>query len=113
MGSSSQFQAHLPDSRRRGWSQGSHRELTAGPGIAELTRMARISTLLRQGRYHVSIRGPLSVRDLRSLERACGPALEHERMPLDISIAHMSALDEGSRAYLERLATRGAVILPH
>lgn len=60
----------------------------------------------------MSIRGPLSVRDLRKLERACGPALEHELIPLDIRVARITTLDEASTVYLDRLAARGAVILP-
>jgi hypothetical protein len=73
--------------------------------------MARITTVNRDGRYRVSIRGALSVRDLRRLERACGPALEHQRPPLDIHVGHITALDDASRVFLKRLATRGASIL--
>jgi hypothetical protein len=73
--------------------------------------MARISKVSKQGRYRVSIRGALSVRDLRRLERACGPALEHELPPLEIHVAQTTTLDDESRDFLKRLAARGAVIL--
>jgi hypothetical protein len=73
--------------------------------------MARISTVFRGGRYRVSIRGPLSFQDLGRLERACGPALEHERMPLEIRIVDLAAMDEAARLYLGHLAMRGAIIV--
>lgn len=72
--------------------------------------MARISTVFRQGRYHVAIRGVLSSRDLRRLEWACSPALEYERIPLDISVAAVTMLDDASRLFLRYLTSRGAVI---
>jgi hypothetical protein len=75
--------------------------------------MARISRVSKHGRYRVSIRGALSVRDLGRLERACGPALEHERLPLEVHVAQMTTLDDASRVFLKRLATRGALIREH
>jgi hypothetical protein len=73
--------------------------------------MARISTVMKGGKYRVSIRGALSARDLARLERACGPALEHEQIPLEIRAEQMTTVDEASRLFLGQLATRGAVIL--
>jgi hypothetical protein len=73
--------------------------------------MARISKMSRHGKYRVSIRGALSVRDLGRLERACGPALEYERPPLEIHVSPTTTLDDASRVFLKRLATRGAIVL--
>jgi hypothetical protein len=75
--------------------------------------MARISRVSKDGKYRVSIRGALSVRDLRRLERACGPALEFEQPPLEIHVVQMTTLDDASRVFLRRLASRGAVIREH
>jgi hypothetical protein len=73
--------------------------------------VARIHTAFRDGRYYVTIRGDLSIRDLRRLEWACSRALEHERVPADISIAGVTMLDEASRLFLQKLASRGAIVL--
>jgi len=63
------------------------------------------------GRYCVTVQGCLRARDLRRLERACGPALEHERPPLTVRLESGPDIDESARAYLDRLANRGAVLL--
>jgi hypothetical protein len=73
--------------------------------------MARISTVSRHGRYRIWIRGSLSVRDLRRLESACGPALEHERLPLEIRLARMTTVDDAARVFLRGLAARGAAVI--
>jgi hypothetical protein len=64
-----------------------------------------------EGRYHVTVRGDLAGRDLRRLERACGPALEQRQPPLTVRIAAVSAIDGSAEAYLKRLIDRGAVVL--
>ncbi len=65
---------------------------------------------MRHGRWRVTIRGPLTAADLKRLERACGPALEHREMPLEVRVIDMGAADEASRLFLEGLVRRGAVI---
>jgi hypothetical protein len=72
--------------------------------------MARINRVSRCGKYRVSIRGALSFRDLARLEQACGPALEHERPPLEIHVSRTSTLDDAAYVFLKRLATRGVII---
>ncbi|MGE0813448.1 MAG: hypothetical protein AB7O28_18685 [Vicinamibacterales bacterium] len=72
--------------------------------------MARIQVRVIDGRHHVTVYGPLVAADLRRLERACGPALEHRQPPLEIRVQESESLDEPSRVFLDRLARRGAVI---
>jgi hypothetical protein len=72
--------------------------------------VARISSVSNRGRYRVSIRGPLGVRDLGRLERLCGKALEMRELPLDIELSAVSDLDDAARLFLQRLVARGAVI---
>lgn len=62
------------------------------------------------GRYFVTVTGQLCGRDLGRLERACGPALEHQRPPLTLRLA-ARVIDEPAKRYLERLAERGATVL--
>lgn len=62
------------------------------------------------GRYLVTVSGQLRGRDLRRLERACGPALEQEYPPLTVQLA-APVSDASARRYLERLAERGALVL--
>jgi hypothetical protein len=64
-----------------------------------------------EGRYHVTVTGKLGGRDLRRLERACGPALEQCQPPLTVRLAAVAAIDAPARAYLDRLMQRGAVVL--
>jgi hypothetical protein len=63
-----------------------------------------------EGRYFVTVTGQLRGRDLGRLERACGPALEHQQPPLTVRLA-VRAIDEPAKHYLDRLVERGAVVL--
>jgi hypothetical protein len=72
--------------------------------------VARIRVRLRDGRRRVIVRGELSAADLRRLERACGPALEQRDVALHVELGGVSAIDETSRLFLERLSKRGAVL---
>ena len=71
--------------------------------------MARISTANGADRYAVTVSGSLTAADLRSLERACGPAIERQRT-LHITLGANCSLDASARAYIERLVARGAVV---
>jgi hypothetical protein len=62
------------------------------------------------GHYVVTVTGELRGRDLGRLERACGPALEHQHPPLTLRLAS-SVVDAPAKRYLERLAERGATVL--
>ena len=73
--------------------------------------MARMTVKSAGGRYFVIVTGQLRGRDLGRLERACGPALEHQHPPLTVRLAPGRAIDEPAKTYLERLAERGAVVL--
>jgi len=73
--------------------------------------MARMRVTSVKGRYQVTVTGNLGGRDLRRLERACGPALEHQRAPLTVRLASVAAIDQPAKAYLDRLMRRGAVVL--
>jgi hypothetical protein len=73
--------------------------------------VARMRVRSDEGRYHVTITGKLAGRDLRRLERACGPALEHRRPPLTVRLAAAADIDGSAKAYLDRLMARGAVVL--
>lgn len=72
--------------------------------------MARISVRALDGRYWVTITGGLTGRDLRRLESACSPALEQARAPLTLRLA-VRDIDGAARAYLNRLAARGAELV--
>lgn len=73
--------------------------------------MAQIQTSATGGMRRISIQGVLSFKDLRKLERACGPALEHARLALEIHLDGVTQIDESARVYLDQLARRGAVIM--
>ena len=73
--------------------------------------MPRIWAKFAEGHYSVTVSGRLHGRDLRRLEHACGPALEHRMPPLTIRILPDSDMDEPARAYLRRLTIRGAVLV--
>jgi hypothetical protein len=62
------------------------------------------------GRYFITVSGQLRGRDLGRLERACGPALEHQHPPLTVRLA-ASVSDEPAKRYLERLVERGAIVM--
>jgi hypothetical protein len=71
--------------------------------------MAKIRVTERNGRYTVAVQGALSASDLRRLERACARALEFQVPPLVILLPAPPA-DAVTRAYLQRLQARGAVV---
>ena len=73
--------------------------------------MARMRVTSAEGRYHVTVTGSLGGRDLRRLERACGPALEQRLPPVTIRLSARAVIDGSARAYLERLMRRGALVL--
>jgi hypothetical protein len=72
--------------------------------------MARIWVKPAHGRYIVTMSGHLSARDLRRLERLCGPALEQQQLPLTLRLRRASSIDQSARAYLDHLVERGAVV---
>jgi len=69
--------------------------------------MARISGVETEAGLMVAIAGALAARDLRRLERVCGPAVE-QRQRLHVILKQGSTVDEFARAYLDRLRARGA-----
>ena len=73
--------------------------------------MARMRLTLIDGRYCVRVRGSMTGRDLRRLERLCGPALERPVVPLTLQLRGSSDVDVAAQAYLERLVRRGAVLI--
>lgn len=73
--------------------------------------MARLSRHFVGGRWRVAIRGSLVADDLRRLECACAPALSSRPLPLDIHVTQLASLDDPSRLFLQRLLSRGAVLL--
>ncbi|MGE0594076.1 MAG: hypothetical protein AB7G23_15350 [Vicinamibacterales bacterium] len=72
--------------------------------------MARIRARTEDGRLRVVVSGALGAADLRTLERACGPALEQRDVALDIEAGDVSAVDEASRVFLVGLSRRGAAV---
>jgi hypothetical protein len=72
--------------------------------------MARISAKNIGGRCCLTIRGHLSGRDLRRVEHVCGSALEQKTIPITVRLASCT-VDDSARAYMHRLAQRGAVVL--
>lgn len=60
--------------------------------------------------YTVTVTGRLEAADLKRLESACGPALEHKRIDLHIAIVDTGPMDAVVAAYLGRLEARGAVV---
>jgi hypothetical protein len=72
--------------------------------------MARLRMTANGDRYSLTVRGHLSGKDLGRLERLCGPALESRVPPLTLRLAADTTTDPPARAYLARLAQRGAVV---
>ncbi|MGH9143178.1 MAG: hypothetical protein ACRD2I_18755 [Vicinamibacterales bacterium] len=70
--------------------------------------MAKISAARTAGTYRLTLEGRLAAGDLKRLERACGQALEHKLVPLELNLEKVSSIDAAARAYLERLRSRGA-----
>jgi hypothetical protein len=56
------------------------------------------------------VRGLLAATDLRRLEQACGPALEHRELRLEVRLMDARIGDESTRLFLENLARRGAIV---
>ena len=73
--------------------------------------MARMRLTLIDGRYCVKVHGPMTGRDLRRLERLCGPALERPVVPLTLRLGRSSNVDLAAQSYLERLVRRGALLI--
>jgi hypothetical protein len=73
--------------------------------------MAKMRVTSAEGRYQVTVTGNLGGRDLRRLERACGPALEQPRAPLTVRLGAVAAIDDCAKAYIDRLIQRGALVL--
>ncbi len=86
----------------------------ASPGRApNLQRIQPVATIsVRAGREKrlVTVHGRLEARDLRRLERACGPALEYREMPLELRLVDRGGMDETARVFLAELVKRGAVV---
>lgn len=72
--------------------------------------MARIAAAETAAGHTVTVRGRLVAADLQRLERACGPALEHRDLHLVIVFREATIGDAASRAYVDRLLARGAVL---
>lgn len=73
--------------------------------------MARISVKQVDGRSCVTVSGQLSAADLGRLERACGAALEHKELELELQLSQVSAMDAAARAFVQRLVDRGAILV--
>jgi hypothetical protein len=74
-------------------------------------RVARISVKTIDARSRVTVTGSLLARDLRRLERACGPALERRHVSLELRLGGVHRMDGAARAFLQRLLDRGARIV--
>lgn len=72
--------------------------------------VATISVRVGNGKRVVTVRGRLVARDLRRLERACGPALEHRELPLELRLLTRRGTDEPAQVFLAGLVKRGAVL---
>jgi ABC-type transporter Mla MlaB component len=70
--------------------------------------MAHLRAETVEGTRRVWIRGDLRASDLRRLEYACAPALEQSPSPLELDLTRVRSVDTAARAYLMRLAQRGA-----
>lgn len=73
--------------------------------------MARMRLKLVDGQYCVQMDGSITGRDLRRLERLCGPALERPIVPLTLRLGRLSSVDLVARTYFERLVQRGALVI--
>ena len=73
--------------------------------------MARISSARVGDIHRITLRGRLGAVDLERLERACGTALHHKRLPLELDIQGVTSLDDVAQAYLDRLCARGARLI--
>ena len=73
--------------------------------------MAEMRLKVIDGRYCVTMSGSVTGRDLRRLERLCGPALERPVVPVTIRLGRSSTVDMSARTYFERLVQRGALLI--
>lgn len=71
--------------------------------------MARITGVITPDGLVVAITGGLAARDLRRLERVCGPAVER-RLSLRVVVQAGSTIDKFAKAYLDRLRAGGAQV---
>jgi hypothetical protein len=85
---------------------------TGCTNLAGASVMARIRTTHQAFRTKVSIQGRLTAADMRRLEHACASALVAQPLRLGIDIRQVTEIDATAAAFLARLKTRGAVILP-
>lgn len=72
--------------------------------------MAVLTLAVDGVRYAVTVRGQLTVADLRRLVGICQPAFDHRELPLTIDLVDRAVPDEAALFILGRLAARGAVI---
>ena len=72
--------------------------------------VASIRVRVRNGRHRVTVRGQLQAEDLRRLERACGRALEHRTLPLELRVRDVVSMDESAQLFVDSLVRRGAVL---
>lgn len=72
--------------------------------------VATISVRVDNGKRVVTVRGRLAAGDLRRLEHACGPALEHRELPLELRLVHGRGIDGPVQVFLAGLVKRGAVL---
>jgi hypothetical protein len=63
------------------------------------------------GRWHLSISGRLRAADLRRMERACGEALQHRPLPLDLHLDALNGIDLAAALFLHHLLAGGAAIV--
>lgn len=60
------------------------------------------------GYMRVTVSGRLRAADMGRLERACGEALTHNPLQLDLDLTRVTETDQTSAAIVERLRQRGA-----
>jgi len=72
--------------------------------------MATIAVTQVGDRFRIVLRGRLTSRDLKRLERACHQALQQKNAPIELDLDRLVAIDPAARAYVERLRARGASI---
>jgi anti-anti-sigma regulatory factor len=73
--------------------------------------MAQIRASTREQNTLVTVRGRLGARDMRRLEHACSPALTSAHLALVVDVTRVTDMDAAARAHLQRMASRGALIL--
>lgn len=73
--------------------------------------MARIRAVHRRSSTVVTVSGRLGAADMRRLEHACSPALTTAQVQLTVDLSRTTEVDHVAEVMLQRMATRGAVIL--